>query len=158
MDERLADHVVNEVLHRLAASSPTALLIGSPPADDLGYFLTGSAPYDAVMIGSLAPDELLYFSKPQALEALLQGKPVYLWEPGLCHRKYAATSNRVLWARLSAAERSLQQLGIRFYGGGQTHRLVTAEQARQLQAQGRRPPAGAILTPLALEVFGGDSS
>lgn len=158
MDERLADRVVEEVLRRLNVSGPAALLIGERPGEDLGYRLTCRAPYDAVVIGSLSAGGLLYFSEPRVLDALLEGKPVFLWEPGLQYRTQAATSNRALWARLSAAERTLQQLGIRFYGGNQSHRLITAEQARQLQVQGRKPPAGAILTPLAREILGGTRS
>lgn len=154
MDEALARRVEDEVLRRLDRG-PTALLVGSPPGDAMGYRLTGTPPCDAVIIGSLDPGELLHFSDPRVLGALLEGKPVFLWEPGLTHRAWAATANRVLWARLQSAERSLRQLGIRFYGPSEGRRLVTAEQARELVRQGRRPPAGAVLTPLAREVLNG---
>lgn len=154
MDEALARRVEAEVLKRLDAA-PSALLIGAPPGDALGYQLTDSPPFDAVVIGSLDPGELLHFSDPCVLTALLQGKPVYLWEPGLCHRAHASTANRALWARLQAAERGLKQLGVRFYGPSARRRLITAEQARALLRQGRKPPEGAVLTPLAREVLGG---
>ena len=36
--------------------------------------------------------------------------------------------------------------------------LITAEQARQLCAQGRVPPAGSVLTPLARDILGGGRS
>lgn len=154
MDEALARRVEDEVLRRLDAAA-SALLVGDPPGDALGYRLTAAPPCDAVLIGSLEPGELLNFSDSRVLDALLEGKPVFLWEPGLRHRARAATANRALWARLQSAERSLKQLGVRFYGPGGGRKLVTAEQARLLLRQGRRPPEGAVLTPLAREVLNG---
>lgn len=154
MDEDLARRVEDAVLRRLDGA-PSALLAGEPPGDALGYRLTGAPPYDAVVIGSLEPGELLHFSDARVLTALLEGKPVFLWEPGLRHRAHAATANRPLWAKLQAAERALKQLGVRFYGPSQGRRLVTAEQARELLRQGRRPPEGAVLTPLARELLNG---
>lgn len=155
MDERLEQRVTEEVLRRLA---PSALQVGGRPGETLGYRLTDRPPYDAVIIGSLTAAELLSFSEPRVLDALLGGKAVYLWEPGLRYREHAATANRALWARLSAAERGLQQIGVRFYGGRRRSRLITAEQARQLCAQGRVPPAGSVLTPLARDILGGGRS
>ncbi len=154
MDEALARRVEDAVLRRLDGA-PSALLTGDAPGDSLGYRFTGAPPYDAVVIGSLEPVELLHFSDSRVLAALLEGKPVFLWEPGLRHRAHAATANRPLWAKLQAAERGLKQLGVRFYGPSQGRRLVTAEQARDLLRQGRRPPEGAVLTPLARELLNG---
>ncbi len=156
MDEALARRVETEVLRRLDAS-PSALLLGDAPEDALGYHLVDAPPYDAVLVGSLGPGELLHFSDERVLGALLKGLPVWLWEPGLRHRAFAASASRPLWAKLQMAERELKQLGVRFYGAASGRRLVTAEQARRLQRQGRRPPAGAILTPLAREILGGDA-
>lgn len=155
MDEHLADQVVDEVLRRLSSSAPAALLIGSRPPDTLCYRLTDDAPYEAVIIGSLSPGELLHFTDTRVLDALLRGLPVFLYEGGLAHRAFSATANRALWARLSSAERQLQQWGVRFYGGGQSRRLITAAQARQMLAQGRTPPPGAVLTPMARDVLKG---
>ena len=155
MDERLADRVVDEVLRRLSLDGPAALLVGDRPPDTLGYRLTGKAPYEAVLIGSLTAAELLHFSDGPALDALLRGLPVFLYEGGLRYRTYAATANRALWARLMGAERSLRQWGVRFYGGREDRTLITASQARQLLAQGRRPAPGSILTPLAREILEG---
>lgn len=154
MDEALARRVEDEVFRRLDAV-PAALLLGEPPGDALGYRLTAAPPYDAVVIGSMEPGELLNFTDSRVLNALLEGKPVFLWEPGLRHRARTATANRVLWARLQSAERSLKQLGVRFYGPSEGRRLVTAEQARILLRRGLRPPEGAILTPLARELLNG---
>lgn len=154
MDEALARRVEDAVLRRLDGA-PSALLAGDAPGDSLGYRFTAAPPYDAVIIGSLEPGELLHFSDSRVLTALLEGKPVFLWEPGLHHRAHAATANRSLWAKLQAAERGLKQLGVRFYGPSQGRRLVTAEQARDYLRQGRRPPEGAVLTPLARELLNG---
>ena len=157
MDERLADRVVDEVLRRLTLDAPAALLLGHRPPDTLGYRLTDKAPYEAVLIGSLTASELLRFAEGPVLEALLQGLPVFLYEGGLTYHAYAATANRSLWARLTAAERALRQWGVQFYGGHRERALITADQARQLRAQGRRPGPGAILTPLAREILEGGS-
>lgn len=154
MNEALLRRVEDEVLRRLDAA-PAALLIGNPPGDLMGYRLTEVSPYEAVLIGSLGPGELLNFSDSRVLNALLEGKPVFLWEPGLRYRAHASTANRVLWAKLQAAERTLRQLGVRFYGPREGRRLVTAEQARVLLRQGRRAPEGAVLTPLARELLNG---
>lgn len=153
MDEALARRVEDEVFRRLHA--PSALLIGEEPGVDLGFHYVDGPPWDAVVIGSLGPGELLRFDEPRVLEALLAGIPVLLWEPGLRHRAFSHTANRALWAKLQGKERELKQLGVRFTGGKEGRRLVTAEQARGLLAQGRRPPAGAVLTPLAREILGG---
>ncbi len=153
MDEALARRVEDEVFRRLHA--PSALLIGEAPGDGLGFYYVDGSPFDAVVIGSLGPGELLCFNEPRVLEALLEGKPVWLWEPGLRHRAYSHTANRALWAKLQAKERELRQLGVRFTGGRAGRRLVTAEQARGFLAQGRTPPAGAVLTPLARDILGG---
>jgi len=150
VDEALARRVENEVLRRL--NVPAALLIGRAPPETLGYRLVREPSYEAVIAGSLEPAELL--AVPAALlDGLLRGLPVYLWEPGLRHRAFAATANRALWARLQGAERELRRLGVRFYGAPGTKRLVTAEQARALRENAQPPPPGAVLTPLAREIL-----
>ncbi len=151
MDEALARRVEDEVLRRL--NRPAALLAGFAPPDTLGYRLVRAAPYEAVILGSLEPAALLGGVPPEALDGLLRGLPVYLWEPGLRHRAFAATANRTLWARLQGAERELRRLGVRFYGAPGAKRLVTAEQARALKERAQAPPPGAVLTPLAREIL-----
>lgn len=158
MNEQLARQVADEVLRRIDAAAPAALLVGDAPPETLGYRLTDRSPYEAVIVGSLDAGALLSFSAPAVWAALLEGKPVYLWEGGLRHRACAAAAGRALWARLSAAEREWQRLGVRFYGGAAARRLVTAEEARRLLGQGRTPPADAVLTPLAREVLAGGRS
>ena len=56
----------------------TALLIGREPSADLGMTYVQKEPYDAVVIGSLEPGQLLRFREEQVLAALGAGKPVYL--------------------------------------------------------------------------------
>ena len=60
-----------------------ALLIGKEPAAELGYDYVMEAPYDAVVIGSLTLSQLLRFREERVLSALAEGKPVYLYTPGL---------------------------------------------------------------------------
>lgn len=126
-----------------------ALLIGNQPPCSLGYTYVTAPPYDAVVIGSLSLAQLLHFSESAALEALAQGKPVILYEPGLPEAK----ANRGLSAALSSRRRELKSWGVVFTDGG-LRKVITAAQAQQMLASGERPAAGAVLTPLAKEIFG----
>ena len=155
MDEYLIDQVTEQVLQRLQDAAPTALLIGDRPPDTLGYHLTDVPPYDAILIGSMTSAELLCFCDGRVIDALLCGKPVFLFEGGLRYRSFASTANRPLWSQLLAAERRIRQWGIQFYGSAPIRRLITAGQARQLLAQGIHPPAGAVLTPMARDILEG---
>lgn len=133
---------------------PVALLLGDEPAEELGYRYERSGPHQAVVIGSMTMAELLCFANEEVYRALFQGLPVYLVPEGLEHRQAGACPNRLLWSRLLAAERQLQQLGIRFVRR-QTHpRLITAQEAKRLHDAGQSPPAGSRLTPLAQEILG----
>ena len=123
-----------------------ALLVGREPPLDLGYEYVTEAPFEAVVIGSLSLSELLQFCDGPVLEALAQGKSVYLYTPGLPE----APKNRALSGSLTAAQRELKNWGVLFTDGGRK-KLVTAEEARLLRSQGRQPAPGAVLTPLARE-------
>ena len=125
-----------------------ALLIGNAPGCSLGYTYVTAPPYDAVVIGSLTLSQLLCFSQEVALDALAQGKPVVLYEPGLPEAK----ANRGLSAALSSRRRELKNWGVVFTDGAQ-RRVITAQQARAMQLRGERPDAGAVLTPLAKEIL-----
>ena len=125
----------------------TALLIGREPAADLGMTYVRQAPYEAVVIGSLEPGQLLRFREERVLEALSTGKPVYLYTPGL-----PQVQNRALSASLASAQRELKNWGVLFTDGGRK-KLITAEDARALRRSGRRPGPGAVLTPLAKEIL-----
>ena len=127
-----------------------ALLIGSEPAAPLGYSYVKEMPYDAVVIGSLSLSQLLRFRDEAVLSAIAEGKTVLLYTPGLPE----APKNRALSASLTAAQRELKNWGVIFTDGGRK-RLVTAEEARALRRQGRRPDAGAVMTPLAKEILEG---
>lgn len=125
-----------------------ALLIGNVPDRSLGYTYVQAPPYDAVVVGSLTISQLLYFSQEQALDALAEGKPVIFYEPGLPQAK----ANRGLSAALAARRRELKNWGVVFTDGGQ-RRVITAQQARQMQQTGEYPGPGAVLTPLAKEIL-----
>ena len=129
-----------------------ALLIGAAPPLDLGYEYTQSAPYDAVVIGSLSLSELLQFQNEQVLQALSGGTPVFLYTPGLPQ----SPKNRALSASLAAAQRELKNWGVIFTDGGQK-RLITAREAREMRTAGRKPAPGAVLTPLAKEILEGQT-
>ena len=127
-----------------------ALLIGREPGVELGYRYVSEEPYEMVVIGSLTLSQLLRFQEERVLEALAEGKAVYLYTPGLP----AAPKNRALAGSLTAAQRELKNWGVLFTDGGRK-RLITAEEARLLRSSGQRPSPGAVLTPLAKEIMEG---
>lgn len=150
MREELIDGVVREVERRLRAR-PTALLIGEKPPLDFGWDYVSEG-YGAVVLGSLTPYELLNFPDERCLCALLEGKPVYLWEEGLLYRKDAKTAERGAWTRMLAAERQLRQWGVRPLRAPR-EKLLTAQEVRRLLANGQ--PVNGRLTPLARDVLEG---
>ena len=125
-----------------------ALLIGKEPLLSFGYHYVTAPPYDAVVIGSLTLSQQLHFSEEAALEALAQGKPVFLYTPGLA----ASPGNRALSATLAARRRDLKSWGVVFTEGTQ-RKLITAQQAKQMLQRGEMPAPGAVLTPLAKEIL-----
>ena len=127
-----------------------ALLIGKEPPADLGCSYVRDGDYDGVVIGSLTLSELLRFQEERVLQALAEGKTVYLYTPGLPE----SPKNRALGGSLASAQRELKNWGIIFTDGGRK-RLITAAEARLLHQQGRSPDCGAVLTPLAKEILGG---
>lgn len=124
-----------------------ALAVGAEP-EALPFAYVKEGHFDAVVIGSLTLGQLLRFDNERVLQALAQGKPVYLYTPGLPQ----APKNRALAASLSTAQRQLKSWGIVFTDGSRRH-LVTAEEATILRRQGRSPAPGAVLTPLAKEIL-----
>ena len=128
-----------------------ALLIGKEPLADLGYDYVQQKPYDAVVIGSLELAQLLRFRNEQVLQALAEGKTVFLYTPGLPE----SPKNRALAGSLTAASRELKSWGVVFTDGGRK-RLVTAQEARDLRSRGAMPGPGAVLTPLAKEILNED--
>ena len=127
-----------------------ALLIGREPVAELGFSYVSEGSFDAVVIGSLSLSQLLHFAQEPALTALSQGKPVYLFTPGLPE----SPKNRALAASLTAAQRELKNWGVIFTDGGRK-RLITAEEAKALRQSGQKPGAGAVMTPLAREILEG---
>ena len=127
-----------------------AWLIGREPATDLGCTYVREGEYDGVVIGSLTISQLLRFREAMALEALAEGKPVYLYTPGLPE----SPKNRALAGSLASAQRELKSWGVIFTDGGR-RRLITAGEARALRQQGKQPGPGAVLTPLAREIMEG---
>ena len=122
-----------------------ALLIGKEPPLDYGFV---TEDYETVVIGSLTLAQVLGAYPEEMLEALAKGLPVIVYEPGFPK----AEGNRAMGASLASRRRELKNWGVRFVTG-QEKRLITAEDARCLAAQGKRPAPGAVLTPLAKEIL-----
>ena len=57
-----------------------ALLIGKEPAAAFGYDYVQVPPFDAVVIGSLSLGQLLRFREEPVLQALAEGKQVFLYQ------------------------------------------------------------------------------
>ena len=127
-----------------------ALLIGQEPPVLLAGRYVKEAPYETVVIGSLTLSQLLRFREEGVLEALAQGKNVYLYTPGLPQ----APRNRALAAALASAQRELKNWGVIFTDGGRK-RLITAQEAKHMRQHGLRPDADAVMTPLAKEILEG---
>lgn len=127
-----------------------ALLLGKEPGLNLGFQYVREEPYEAVVMGSLTISQLLRFREESVLEALAEGKPVYLYTPGLPE----APRNRALAGSLTAAQRELKNWGVLFTNGGRK-KLITAEEAKVLRTTGQQPAPGAVLTPLAREIMEG---
>lgn len=153
MDERFVENIAEEVLRRLS-DRPKALCIGTPP-EDLSFLPVSAPPYDAVVLAELSPAQLLAMPDDTVCRALLMGKPVFLREEGLEHRRYAATAAKGLYALLMSKERQLRNLGVQSLGKTQSGRLISAQEARRLMAEGRSLPPGARLTPLARDIWEG---
>lgn len=126
-----------------------ALLVGTQPPLELGCDYVKEPPYELVVIGSLTLSQLLCFREEAVLEALAEGKTVYLYTPGLPQ----SPKNRSLSGSLATAQRELKNWGVLFTDGGRKQ-LITAEEARALRQKGQRPAPGAVLTPLAREILG----
>lgn len=126
-----------------------ALLVGREPGVELGYSYTKEEPFDAVVIGSLSIGQLLQFREERVLQALAEGMPVTLYTPGLPQAK-----NRALSAAMASAQRELKNWGVVFTDGAH-RKLITAQEAQVMRAQGRLPGPGAVLTPLAKEILEG---
>ena len=125
-----------------------ALLVGEEPAAVLPYTYVQAPPFEAVVIGSLPLSQALRLTDDRVLQALAEGKPVVLYTPGLP----TAQGNRALAASLAAARRELKSWGVVFTDGAQ-RRLITAQEAKAMKQAGKYPGAGAVLTPLAREIF-----
>ncbi len=134
---------------------PDTLLIGNEPETPLGFSYVEVPPYDVVMIGSLRISELLRFDYPEALRALLEGIPVYLWLPGLEHRQLGPDYAPTLYAACLSAERMLSQWGMHLIQDVPKPLLITAKDAKNCRIRGQMPPTGARLTPLARDILGG---
>jgi hypothetical protein len=98
----------------------------------------------------LGISQLLCFREAAVLEALAEGKTVYLYTPGLPQ----CPGNRGLAGSLATAQRELKNWGVLFTDGGRK-RLITAQEAKILKQTGARPGPGAVLTPLAKEILEG---
>ena len=127
-----------------------ALLIGDLPDCPLAYTYVNEGAYDAVVIGSLTYGQLMGAIPEVVWQALAQGLPVVLYEPGLPK----PGGNRALAAAMASRRRELKNLGV-VTTAGQRKNLITATEAKAMVAMGKKPAPGAVMTPLAKEILEG---
>ncbi len=152
MDE-LTRRVTERVLSRLQ-ERPRALLIGKEPNEPLCYTYVKEAPYSAVILGSLSVYQLL-FPPEEVLQALYEGKPVFLCQTGLPKDPGAP---KLLQHRLREAEQQLYNWGAKPLCAPIKAGLITATEARRMRSLGQTAPKGSRLTPLAREILEGKES
>ena len=129
MDEqRMVDYITQEVMKRLKNpvsmaqfSNEKVLIIGAPYPPFHSYY-TGACPSDwsAILITRLEPSEMAGLALGIAadeqhrfvLEALLQGKSVYILEDALIYRKFKQTSYKALYQQYLTYEKQLTHFGL----------------------------------------------
>lgn len=153
MDEALLQRITEKVLQRLN-DKPKAFCIGTPP-EDFPFQPVDKPPYEAVVLCTLTPAQLLSMPDDTVCRALLEGLPVYLCEEGLEHRKFSKTSAKSLYSLLLSKERQLKNLGVQSLMKAETGKLLTAQDIRKIKADGGKLPIGARLTPLARDIWEG---
>ena len=84
-----------------------ALLIGAEPFCDLGFSYVDTAPYDAVVIGSLTLSQAVCFALEPVLEALAEGKSVVCYAPGFPSASAASTCS---WEKAIACPRDSEPM------------------------------------------------
>ncbi len=148
MNEVLIQAVTDRILKELGL--PPALLVGKEPPESLGYRYVSQSPFEAVVIGSLTPGQLLCFRNEDVLQALDSGTPVFLYSPGLPGKD---CKNPGLRNRYMSARRELKALGIQFTKETGKSHLICAKEAQRLKDRGCSVPEGARLTPLARDIL-----
>ena len=143
----MTNDALNAIVEKVYAKlqQPRALCIGPVPANDHGFWFTDRPPYEAVLISQLTPGQLLYFRQDTVLQALMEGKPVFLLAEGI--PSWGAACPAVLAAKLRSSLRQLQELGVQILSDRPV--LVDVHLARQLRSAGKALPENALLTPLA---------
>lgn len=121
-----------KVLQKILAMAPEAAIacVGEPDGAmrqafsgfALENFAGLSGPYEGVLLCGLSVQSLSALARlaPQnegdefALSALLSGKTVYAWEPGLAYRTYMQSAPKALYAKCAGYENDLRQFGVKF--------------------------------------------
>ncbi|MBP3633039.1 MAG: hypothetical protein J6J43_00505 [Oscillospiraceae bacterium] len=144
------EELTDAVLQKLGEKKPRALLIGDAPMIDHNYNYVNEKPYEAVVLGRLAPGQLLHMPSDAVCCALMEQIPVY-YDPDQTFR--SCKTARALCRELAAAEQRLYRLGVLpLQRSGQ---LLTAARARDLVLQGKRPASNCRMTPLARDILEG---
>lgn len=144
------DQLTDAVLQKLHGERQRALLIGNAPEVDHNYNYVNEKPYDAVVIGELAPGALLQMPSNEVCDALMEEMPVYYWQQ---QKWRSCKTARQLCRELAAAEQRLYRLGI--LPMDRAGRLLTAQEARELLRLGKKPHSNCRMTPLARDILEG---
>lgn len=143
------DQLTDAVWQRLQEKRTRALLLGEAPVYLQKFNYVNQKPYDAVVIGTLPPGQLLQMPTDSVCMALLEGIPVYLCPQGYVKGKSAPELRRELWA----AQQRLRRLGAVWLDG--ESKLISAAEARRMIRTGEKPSANSRLTPLARDILEG---
>ncbi len=143
------DQLTDAVWQRLQKEKPRALLLGTAPEGLQKYNYVNQKPFEAIVIGTLTPGELLQMPTDPVCTALLEELPVYLCTQPWLRGKTAPELRR----ELQAAQQRLLRLGAKPLGDHK--KLISAQEARRMIRAGEQPPAGSRLTPLARDILEG---
>lgn len=144
------DALTDAVWERLLQKLPRALLIGEPPENYHKYNYVNKEPYECVILGLLSPSQLLHMPDDAVCDALLEGRPVYLWSPQPYQKQTFAP---VLRRELQKAEQYLLSLGVQRMTDSAS--WITAQMVRSYLRDGRQIPEQCRMTPLAREILEG---
>ena len=144
------EQLTDALIEKLNDNKPRALLIGEMNEINHNYNYVNLKPYEAIVIGSITPWQLLQMPSDPVCMGLLEGMPVYYSQKQLWRERHGAKPFR---RELIAAEQRLYRMGV--LPLGKSEHILTAEEMRHLLLSGKRPLSSSRMTPLARDILEG---